>query len=189
MPPVSEKSIRRSSDCGKAKGVNVMSREGEEAWRPEISAKARRSFVWESRAENEPRGDSSASKGKFHMIWSPPPPRLLWLSVPGRAGKERRKKRKTKEGEEEGGEERRREERLGRYIVYVEYREVSAHVREESPPSLRERGLCARGPCQKRKKEFSEESGRVLSSPSAAAFEGFAGTIRNWSLPNLGCTG
>lgn len=110
MPPVSEKSIRRSSDCGKAKGVNVMSREGEEAWRPEISAKARRSFVWESRAENEPRGDSSASKGKFHMIWSPPPPRLLWLSVPGRAGKERRKKRKTKEGgEEEGGEEGRGE--------------------------------------------------------------------------------
>lgn len=77
--------------------------------RSKISAKARRSFVWESRVENEPRGDSSASKGKFHMIWSPPPPRLLWLSVPGRAGKRRERRERGRRRKVEKKEKRRGE--------------------------------------------------------------------------------
>lgn len=77
----------------------------------------------------------------------------------------REEKEEKEEGEGRWRRRRRGEERLERYIVYVEYREVRAHVRGESPPSLRERGLCARGPCQKRKKEFSEESGRASLLP------------------------
>lgn len=104
---------------------------------------------------------------------------------------EKEEKEEGEGREEKKKEERRGEERLERYIVYVEYREVRAHVREESPPSLRE--LCAWALCQgavpEKKKRVLGRERQGLSSPSAAAFEGFAGTIRHWFLPNLGCTG
>lgn len=100
----------------------------------------------------------------------------------------REEKEEKEEGEGRWRRRRRGEERLEIYSVRGISRGARTRERRIATKSQGAWALCQGAVPEKKKRVLGRER-QGLSSPSAAAFEGFAGTIRNWFLPNLGCTG